>query len=104
MKHADIAIAVCVAMSLVVVAVYWMYKTDHAQRHMSPSSPKYVAGFNDPVMGHTGGSVDSERQFGKDQQWRGQHSSCFDCEDDMAQRCGDASVYNATKQKLFSTN
>jgi len=65
-------------------------------------SQSHVPRYNDAVLGHAASSVDSERQFGVDSQWKGQPSKCYDCEEDMARRRGDAAVYNATKQKLFS--
>jgi hypothetical protein len=60
------------------------------------------AKFDAAVMGHSGASIDSERQFPPNEQWRGQRSKCLDCEEDMKARCGNAAVFNATKQKLFS--
>ena len=57
--------------------------------------------FQAPVLGHASSSIDSERQFSDDTQWKGQPSKCYDCESDMANRYGDEAVFNATKQKLF---
>jgi len=58
--------------------------------------------YSDKVLGHAASSVDSERQYTIESQWKGQASKCYSCEADMESRCGEACVYNATKQKLFS--
>ena len=60
--------------------------------------------YMNPVLGHSTSSVDSERQFPKEEQWKGQNSKCYSCESEAKTQCGDSCVYNATKQKLFSVN
>ena len=57
--------------------------------------------YNNPALYHSTKSVDGEQQFNNDTQWKSQPSKCFDCEAQMEATCGDACVYNATKQKLF---
>ena len=57
--------------------------------------------YNNPALYHSTKSVDGEQQFNNDTQWKSQPSKCFDCEAQMVATCGDACVYNATKQKLF---
>ena len=72
-------------------------------KNKSKTIIQYVeADYTDRVMGHSGSSIDSERQYLPSEQWKGQSSKCYDCERDMQARCGDAAVFNATKQKLFS--
>lgn len=63
---------------------------------------KYARRREGPVLQHASSSVDSELQYDQRSQWKGQPSKCYSCETDMASRCGNAAVYNATKQKLFS--
>jgi hypothetical protein len=64
--------------------------------------PKIPKNYNNVSLGHASSSIDSERQFGFGKEWKGKSSKCYDCEKDMAQRCGDSAVFNATKQKLFT--
>jgi hypothetical protein len=66
--------------------------------YIRPEIPK---NYNNESLGHASSSIDSERQFGFGKEWKGQSSKCYDCEKDMAQRCGDSAVFHATKQKLF---
>ena len=57
--------------------------------------------YNNPALYHSTKSVDGEHQFNADTQWKSQPSKCFDCEAQLEATCGNACVYNATKQKVF---
>jgi hypothetical protein len=96
-KQSIIGISLAVIGFIIICAIFL---------HMSKNKKQIVivhkADHYDRVMGHSGSSIDSERQFSRSEQWKGQSSKCYDCERDMQSRCGDAAVFNATKQKLFS--
>lgn len=80
------------------VATNATHATHATHTHANKTLHKYTA----PSLGHAASSIDSEQQYTRSTQWKGQPSKCYDCEADMAARCGDACVFNATKQKLFS--
>jgi hypothetical protein len=89
------------AILVILLCVLMSYKTNAFDGATAATNAKWsrerVA-----VLKHAASSVDSEQQFGESTQWKGQPSKCFSCEKEMASRCGDKAVYNATKQKLFS--
>ena len=91
---------------LLCITIYILYRSFKGSNRKSAKREIEIViqkpQYDDKVLGHSASSVDSERQFNVDSQWRGQRSRCYDCEADMESRCGDACVYNATKQKLFS--
>lgn len=97
-----IGISICISTICILTFLYlYFYLYVNKNRNINNNTnnrPSYGA----PVLGHAAASVDSERQFAPDEQWRGQRSKCLDCEQDMKQRCGNRAVFNATKQKLFS--
>jgi hypothetical protein len=100
-----VGIGICIGLVLC-ITIYILYRAFNGSNRKSSKRDVEIVihkpQYDDKVLGHSASSVDSERQFDVDSQWRGQRSRCYDCEADMESRCGDACVYNATKQKLFS--
>jgi len=90
-----VGIGIGIVITMVLLSKSRAHTKANGKRESTPRN------FQAPVLGHASSSIDSERQFSEDTQWKGQPSKCYDCEYEMANRYGDAAVFNATKQKLF---
>jgi hypothetical protein len=90
-----IGISICIIITMVLLSSGRAHTKANGKHESTPRN------FKAPVLGHASSSIDSERQFSENTQWKGQPSKCYDCESDMANRYGDAAVFDATKQKLF---
>jgi len=112
MKKLDIilGIALFIALVLIIIVIIMYFNSKNKKvkvinvTHESlpiPISTAPVIDYENPALYHSTKSVDGEQQFNNDTQWKSQPSKCFDCEAQMESTCGDACVYNATKQKLF---
>ena len=95
-----VGVVIGIVITMVLLSSYKL-KNKKNRNSKHDSTPR---NFKAPVLGHASSSIDSERQFSEDTQWKGQPSKCYDCESDMANRYGDAAVFNATKQKLFDVD
>lgn len=82
--------------------VYIYYKFVKPKKQLK-NIEKYedLSGLLYPALSHPASCVDCENQYRASEQWRGQPSKCFSCENDMLQRGGDDAVFLATKQKCF---
>ena len=63
---------------------------------------KPYTNYHAAALEHPTKSVDGESQFTPNSKWKAQPSKCFDCEAQLQAQCGDACVYNTTKQKVFN--
>jgi hypothetical protein len=108
--YEDIILGIVIVCALVLLIIVFMkfnnsYKNkvinDTNMNDSNIDDIKSNIDYNNPALYHSTKSVDGENQFNMDTKWKSQPSKCFDCESQMEATCGNACVYNATKQKLF---
>lgn len=104
------ALFVCAAIVVIICVIIWVQKnTQNKKESITHTSSMPVINhsiskkidYDNPALYHATKSVDGEHQFTESTQWKSQPSKCFDCESQLKAQCGDACVYNGTKQKLF---
>lgn len=97
---------ICILLIIVLVVMYIYSVRSKTQKSIpyggNRTNSKTNTDYSRDALYHSTKSVDGERQFTNDTAWKSQPSKCFDCESQLQAQCGDACVYNGTKQKLFS--
>ena len=104
MKQMKVTYAVCVVLCIIAVFIVVFIVKHVVYRNtvlVTQADTQASRNAVPPHLGHAASSVDSENQFAGPEKWHGQASKCYDCEKDMASRCGNVSVFTATKQKCF---
>jgi hypothetical protein len=105
-------IGICIFTIIVLVILLALFRCNSANSATHINKTKQISKFINksytnidydiPALEHPTKSVDGENQFTPNSKWKAQPSKCFDCEAQLQAQCGDACVYNTTKQKVFN--